>query len=123
MRSDGLALAATVLLASAIPAGAAEYRAAVLRVDAPGPMPISRLDLPPDDLGFAGGGAGDRRQRHHRRLHGADLRHRCGGGDPETAEAEMQRLLDAGIWWIVTLADEDDDGEARRHGRRQGDRR
>ena len=26
---------------------------------------------------------------------------------PETAEAEMRRLLDAGIWWIVVMADAD----------------
>jgi hypothetical protein len=39
----------------AFPAGAAEQvPAAIVRVEHPRPLPISRLDLPPEDLGLAG---------------------------------------------------------------------
>ncbi len=45
------------LAALAAPAAAQDgetVAAAVLRVEHERPLPISRLDLPPDDLGFAG---------------------------------------------------------------------
>lgn len=43
---------AAVFLAA--PAGADTIRAGVLRVDDAGLPPVSRLDLPPADMGFAG---------------------------------------------------------------------
>ncbi len=50
-------LAGACALAQPVHAQAPEpvvIRAAVLRVDDPGLPPISRLELPPEDLGFAG---------------------------------------------------------------------
>ena len=75
MKGSGLLLAAALLVVvGAAAAAETEYRAAVLRVDVPNrPLPISRLDAPPADLGFAGRGAGDGGQRHHRRLHAAEV--------------------------------------------------
>jgi ABC transporter substrate binding protein (PQQ-dependent alcohol dehydrogenase system) len=106
--SCGLAIAAAALAASAA-WGAEEvaYRAAILRVDAPGPMPISRLQLPPDDLGFAGGALGTADNATTGSFLGQTFVTDDVVATPETVEAEMRALLDAGVWWIVTLADEE----------------
>lgn len=82
-----------------------EYRAAVIRVDAPGPMPISRLDLPPTDLGFAGAALGTADNATTGSFMGQTFVTETVTASPETVEAEMQRLLDAGVPYIVTLAD------------------
>lgn len=82
-----------------------EYRAAVIRVDAPGPMPISRLDLPPGDLGFAGATLGTADNATTGGFMGQSFLTETVTASPETVEAEMQRLLDAGVPYIVTLAD------------------
>jgi ABC transporter substrate binding protein (PQQ-dependent alcohol dehydrogenase system) len=107
MRMCGWAMAAAMLVASATWAGAeTEYRAAVLRVDTPGPLPISRLDLPPDDLGFAGAALGTADNATTGSFMQQTFVTETVVATPETAEAEMQKLVDDGVWWIVTLADE-----------------
>jgi ABC transporter substrate binding protein (PQQ-dependent alcohol dehydrogenase system) len=106
MKSSGWLLAAAVLGASASWAAAeTEYRAAVLRVDTPGPLPISRLDLPPDDLGFAGALLGTADNATTGSFMQQSFVTDTIVASPETAEAEMQTLVDAGVWWIVVLAD------------------
>ena len=112
MKSSGWLLAVSALVASAtivaMPAAAdTEYKAAVLRVDVPNrPLPISRLDAPPADLGFAGATLATADNA----TTGAFMKQTFTVGTvtatPDTAEAEMQKLLDAGVWWIVTMADE-----------------
>ena len=99
--------AAALLAAAGAPASAdTEYKAAVIRVDAPGPMPISRLDLRPDDLGFAGATLGTADNATTGGFLKQTFVTETVAATPETVEAELQRLLDAGIWWIVTLAGE-----------------
>lgn len=109
MRTSGTLLAGAVLLASAGWAAAdAEYRAAVLRVDTPGaPLPISRLDEPPDDLGFAGATLGTADNATTGSFMKQTFTTETVVATPETAEAEMRKLVDAGVWWIVVLADAD----------------
>jgi len=108
MRRNGLALAAVILSATAgHAADMVEYKAAVLRVDSPGPMPISRLDLPPADLGFAGAVLGTDDNATTGSFMGQTFVTETVVTTPETVDAEMQKLLDAGVWWVVTLADED----------------
>ena len=102
----GLGLCAA--LSFAAPASAAdpvEYKAAVLRVDQPGPMPISRLDLPPADLGFAGGTLGTADNMTTGGFLNQSFVTEEVIASPETVEAELQKLLDAEIHYIVTLAD------------------
>ncbi len=82
-----------------------EYRVAVIRVDAPGPMPISRLDLPPPDLGFAGAVVGTADNATTGAFMGQTFTTETVAATPQTAEAEMRRLLDAGFPYIVTLTD------------------
>ena len=79
----------------------------MIRVDKPGPLPISRLDLMPDDLGFAGGTLGTADNATTGAFMGQTFITEEIRATPETAEAEMQRLLDSGIRFIVTLADAD----------------
>jgi len=108
MDISGWLLLGGVLAASAVPALAeTEYRAAVLRVDTPGPLPISRLDLPPDDLGFAGAELGTADNATTGSFMKQKFTTETVVATPETAEAEMQKLLDEGIWWIVVMADAD----------------
>ena len=122
MPRSGLRSRPSSCSASAGAAAAVEYRAAVLRVDAPGPMPISRLDLPPDDLGFAGAALGTADNATTGSLHGADVRHRDGrrhagdgrGGDAEAAR--RRRLVDR------HAGRRGHDGAARRPRRRPGAR-
>lgn len=82
-------------------------RAAVLRIDVPSLPPISRLDAPPADLGFAGARLAIEDNDTTGRFMGQDFDAVEVTATPETAAAEMQKLLDQGIAFIVTLADED----------------
>ena len=102
-------LAGAVALAQPAAAQAPEpvqIRAAVLRVDDPGLPPISRLDLPPADLGFAGARLAIEDNDTTGRFMGQDFDAEEVAATPETAEAEMARLLDDGVQFIVLLADD-----------------
>lgn len=83
----------------------AEYRTAVIRVDRPGPLPISRLDLAPEDLGFAGAELGTADNAMTGGFMGQDFTTEMIASTPETAGADLARVLDAGIPYIVLLAD------------------
>lgn len=80
--------------------------AAVLRVDRQGLPPISRLDLPPEDLGFAGARLAIEDNDTTGRFMGQDFEATEVTATPETAAAEMDKLLAAGTPFIVVLADE-----------------
>lgn len=102
-------LAGAVALAQPAAAQAPEpvqIRAAILRVDDPGLPPISRLDLPPADLGFAGARLAIEDNDTTGRFMGQDFEAEEVAATPETAEAEMARLLDDGVQFIVLLADD-----------------
>ncbi|WP_265501178.1 ABC transporter substrate-binding protein [Paracoccus beibuensis] len=81
-------------------------RTAVLRVDDPGLPPISRLDLPPDDLGFAGARLAIEDNDTTGRFMGQDFEATEVTASPETAGAEMAKLLEDGIEFVVVLADD-----------------
>lgn len=108
MKPSHLAAAAVALSVAWGGSVAAEtaYRAAVLRLDAPGPMPISRLDLAPEDLGFAGAALGTADNATTGAFMKQTFAVETVAAGPEAIEAEMTRLLDAGVWWVVVLADE-----------------
>lgn len=100
-----VAALATAPAAWAQSAAPVEIRAAVLRVDSPKPAPISRLDLPPADLGLAGATLATADNATTGRFMGQNFTTLEAKATPETAEAEMRKLLDAGIAFIVVLAD------------------
>ncbi|MDO5631882.1 MAG: ABC transporter substrate-binding protein [Paracoccus sp. (in: a-proteobacteria)] len=81
-------------------------RAAVLRVDDPGLPPISRLDLPTEDLGFAGARLAIEDNDTTGRFMGQDFEAVEVTASPDTASAEMDKLLAEGIPFIVVLADD-----------------
>nr|WP_245894596.1 ABC transporter substrate-binding protein [Paracoccus indicus] len=82
-------------------------RAAVLRVDDPGLPPISRLELPPDDLGFAGAQLATDDNDTTGRFMGQDFQTVTVAATPDTAADSMRDLLDQDIRFIVVMADDD----------------
>ncbi|MFH5775197.1 ABC transporter substrate-binding protein [Paracoccus sp. NGMCC 1.201697] len=107
----GLGIAAPAIAQQAAPAGGQKpmqiVHAAVLRVDVPELPPISRLDTPPADLGFAGARLAIEDNDTTGRFMGQDFEAAEIAATPETAAAEMDKLLSQGVTFIVTLADED----------------
>ena len=81
-------------------------RAAVLRVDDPGLPPISRLELPPEDLGFAGADLATDDNDTTGRFMGQDFQTVTVAATPETAADSMRELLDQDIRFIVVMADD-----------------
>lgn len=79
---------------------------AVLRVDRAGLPPISRLELPPPDLGFAGARLGTEDNDTTGRFMGQDFETAEVTATPETAAAELDRLIAGGTQFIVLLADD-----------------
>ncbi len=101
----GAAALAGPVMAEAQP-GAQQIRAAVLRVDSPGLPPISRLDLPPEDLGFAGARLATQDNDTTGRFMGQDFETVEITATPETAAAEMDKILEGGTQFVVVLADD-----------------
>lgn len=83
-----------------------QIRAAVLRVDDPGLPPISRLDLPPEDLGFAGARLAVEDNDTTGRFMGQDFEAEEIAATPDTAASEMDRLLSEGVQFVVVMADD-----------------
>lgn len=105
----------TVPLAAAIlwllclaPASALDVRAAVLRVDYPALLPISRLDLKPEDLGFAGAALADEDNGTTGTFLGHTYETVTRAAAPEEADAALEEILGQGIGLIVVMAHEAD---------------
>ena len=81
-------------------------RAGVIRVDNPGLPPISRLELPTEDLGFAGARLAIEDNDTTGRFMGQDFEAVEVAATPETAAAELDRLIAEGIQFVVVLADD-----------------
>ncbi len=82
--------------------------AAVLRIDRhPRPLPISRLDLPPDDLGFAGGRLATADNNTTGSFMGQKFETTEVATSPEEAVTALNTLLDAGVQFVATMADAD----------------
>ncbi|TVP69806.1 MAG: branched-chain amino acid ABC transporter substrate-binding protein [Rhodobacteraceae bacterium] len=100
------ALACAGFAATAVPAIASDaVRAAVLRVEHPRPLPISRLDLPPDDLGFAGGRVGTSDNATTGQFLNQVFETDYVSVPPEDAGDAMEALIADGYQFIVTMAD------------------
>nr|WP_234855856.1 ABC transporter substrate-binding protein [Paracoccus everestensis] len=83
-----------------------QIRAAVLRVDEERLPPISRLDLPVEDLGFAGARLAIEDNDTTGRFMNQDFEALEITATPETAGAELDRILAEGIQFVVVLADD-----------------
>ncbi len=100
-----LIVAGSALLTLAVAAGAVEVKTAVLRIDRTLPLPISRLDIPPDDLGFAGAQLATEDNQTTGRFIGMDFMLETRSAAPEEAEAALDALKAEGVALIVVLAD------------------
>ena len=106
-----LMAAALALMFAAGPAAAQTgevlYRAAVVRVDTQGPMPISRLSLPPADYGFAGAELGTADNATTGAFMKQKFETETVAVTPDALGPEMQKLLEAGVQWFVVLGNAD----------------
>lgn len=89
-------------------AAAIDVRAAVLRVDYPTLLPISRYDLKAEDRGFAGAALADEDNGTTGGFLGHTYETTMVATTPEEADAAMEKLLADGIRLIVVLARGDD---------------
>lgn len=81
-------------------------RAAILRVDVAGLPPISRLDLPPADLGLAGARLGTEDNATTGGFLGQTFETAEFTATPETASAKLEEALAGGAGFVVLLADD-----------------
>lgn len=101
-----LAFALGVVWAETAPA--LEIRTAVIRVDVPGgSLPISRLDLPPADLGFAGAALGQEDNQTTGGFLGQDFLLETRAVPPEEAATALEALIADGYDKVVVLAPRD----------------
>ncbi len=100
------ALALWGLLVAAPAPAETLIRAAVLRVDVAGLPPISRLDLPPADLGLAGARLGTEDNATTGSFLGQTFETAEYVATPETAAATLEEALAGGAGFIVVLADD-----------------
>ena len=94
-------LAVALSLSTAMAAAALDVRAAVLRVDYPGLLPISRYDLRADDLAFAGAALADEDNGTTGGFLGQTYRTETVATGPEEADAALEKVLGDGIRFIV----------------------
>ncbi len=101
-------LAAFSCIVLAVPAQAIDVKAGVLRVDYPMLLPISRYDLRPDDLGFAGAALADEDNGTTGGFLGHTYETRTVAVAPDQADAALDALLSDGVRLIVVQARGDD---------------
>lgn len=107
-RNALLALLAAGTIAAAAPVAAAEViAAAVVRVEEERPLPISRLDLPPQDLGFAGARLAVADNNTTGTFMGQEFTLEEVSVPPDQAAAAVTALIDKGVRFVATLADAD----------------
>lgn len=94
-------LAAVFLAVFTDAAQAVEVPAGVLRVDYPALLPISRYDLRPDDLGFAGAALADEDNATTGRFLGHSYETVTAAAPPEQAKDALEAMLADGIRFVV----------------------
>ncbi|MCP1200655.1 ABC transporter substrate-binding protein [Notoacmeibacter sp. MSK16QG-6] len=80
---------------------------AILRIERTLPLPISRLDLPPADLGFAGGRLGIEDNQTTGRFIGVDFTMETRSVPPEEAAAALDELRANQNRLIIVMADDE----------------
>ncbi|MEL6965497.1 MAG: ABC transporter substrate-binding protein, partial [Pseudomonadota bacterium] len=103
----------TLLIAATIPlfssgAVAVDVHSAVLRVDYPSLVPISRYDRRPDDLGFAGAALADEDNSTTGSFLGHTYDTKTVATTPEEAESALDEILSTGVKLVVILARTED---------------
>ncbi len=103
-----LVAAAICLIVTSGTADAIDVKAAVLRVDYPKLLPISRYELAPDDLGFAGAALADDDNGTTGGFLGHTYETTTVAATPQEADAALEEILADGIRIVVILAEADD---------------
>lgn len=101
-------LASALGLACAMPAWAVDVKSAVLRVDYQELLPISRFDLKPQDLGFAGAALADEDNSTTGRFLGHTYETVTQSVAPEEAESAAAELVAQGVPYVVVIANGED---------------
>ena len=101
----GVGLAVTVAASAAL---AQDVSTAVLRVDYPSLLPLSRLDLPTENLGFAGAELATADNQTTGGFLGQTYQTEMLATAPDKAGAAFQRLMDGGVRIVVVLAERDE---------------
>ncbi len=101
-------LAALAIILTTDSAWAIDVKAAVLRIDYPTLLPISRYDLPPDDLGFAGAALADEDNGTTGGFLGHTYETTTVAVPPEEADAAMAQILADGIKLVVLQSRKED---------------
>lgn len=103
-----LCAAMVVLVSGVIPAQALDIRATVLRVDYPTLLPISRYDLHPDDLGFAGAALADEDNQTTGTFLGMNFETAVVATPPEALTGQLDKILQDGADLLVVMANAED---------------
>ena len=107
-----------LLVLTAGSALALEVRTAILRIDYPELLPISRFDLKPDDLGFAGAVLANEDNQTTGSFLGMEFAVTERATTPEDADAALDAILAEGFDLLVVMAR---DGDVLRLADRAGD--
>ncbi len=100
--------ALAVLSSGAIAADKQIVRIGVLKVEREQPLPLSRLDLPPDDLGFQGARLATKDNNTTGQFTGQDYQLEEATASPEDAAAALDALVENGAPFIITIAGAED---------------
>jgi ABC transporter substrate binding protein (PQQ-dependent alcohol dehydrogenase system) len=103
----GVALLASALFDASAQAPELPVRAAVLRVETERPLPLSRLDLPADDDGFAGARIATSDNNTTGRFLGHAYETLEATATPQTAAQTLDGLIADGIGYVVVMAPAD----------------
>lgn len=95
-------------LSCAVPAWAVDVKSAVLRVDYQELLPISRFDLKPKDLGFAGAALADEDNSTTGRFLGHTYETVMQAVAPEEAQSAAAELVAQGVPYVVVIANGED---------------
>ncbi|WP_231581994.1 ABC transporter substrate-binding protein [Puniceibacterium sp. IMCC21224] len=103
-----LSLTVLGIAVASSPAAAQDVRAAVIRVDYPSLLPLSRLDLPADNRGFAGARLATDDNRTTGQFLGQSYATKEVSVPPQETQAAFQALMDAGIRLVVVIGNATD---------------
>lgn len=105
----GMALALAAAAYGPLPAAAAAEVVAtgIIRVDGKAPLPLSRLRLPPPDLGLAGAELAIADNNTTGRFMGQEFSLETATVPPDQAVAAVNEMVGMGVRYIVTMADAD----------------
>ncbi len=110
VRSRNLVACAALLATLATPAMAQDtstIAAAILRVEHEVPLPISRLDLPPEDLGIAGARLATADNQTTGTFMGQEFTLAEVSVPPAEAVGALEELIGQGVRFVATMADAD----------------